>query len=125
MKYLLDSNALIYAVRPGAIYAPFRQWVEHDAAAFSAISRVEVLGFARLTNADALAFAAIFKLLPQLTVSDVVLDRAIEIRQELRLKTPDAVVAATALVHGLELVTADSDFTRVANLVVINPLFGT
>lgn len=122
MKYLLDSNALIYAVRPEALYASFRQWAEDGETAFSAISRVEVLGFARLTPADALVFAAIFRVMPQLPIDDAVLAKAIEIRQQTRLKTPDAVVAATALVHGLELVTADSDFSRVAGLLVVNPL---
>ena len=122
MTYLLDSNALIYAVRPEAFYAPFRRWVQRDATAFSAISRMEVLGFARLTPADTLAFAAIFRLVPELPITSEVLDAAIKIRQQFRLKTPDAVVAATALVHRLELVTADSDFTRVAGLIVLNPM---
>ena len=124
MKFLLDSNALIYAARPDARYAPFRLWVKHSAAVVSAISRVEVLGFTRLTVADARAFAAMFLLLPQLPITDAVLDQAVKIRQQTRLKTPDALVAATALVHGLELVTADSDFSRVAGLVVVNPLLG-
>ena len=122
MKYLLDSNALVYAVRPDARYTPFRHWVKHSDAGVSAIIRVEVLGFTRLTVADARAFAAMFLLLPQLPIIDVVLDQAIKTRQQLRIKTPDALVAATALVHGLELVTADSDFTRVAGLVAVNPL---
>ena len=61
MKYLLDSNALIYAVRPEALYAPFRQWAGRDETALSAISRVEILGFARLTDADSLAFTAILE----------------------------------------------------------------
>lgn len=85
---------------------------------------MEVLGFARLTHADALAFAALFRFLPQLPMNDVVLAKAIEIRQQTRLKTPDAIVAATALVHGLDLVTADFDFARVAGLAVVNPLLG-
>lgn len=124
MKYLLDSNALTYAVRPEAVCAPFRRWAERDETTFSAISRVEVLGFARLTPADALAFAALFRFLPQLPMNEAVLAKAIEIRQQTRLKTPDAIVAATALVHGLHVVTADSGFARVAGLVVVNPLLG-
>ena len=124
MKYLLDSNALIYAVRPDARNAPFRLWVKHPDAVVSAINRVEVLGFTRLTVADARAFAAMFLLLPQLPVTAEVLDQAVKIRQQFRIKTPDAIVAATALVHGLELITADNDFARVAGLVVVNTLLG-
>ena len=122
MKYLLDSNVLIYAVRPEAHYAPFRPWTKHPDANISAISRAEVLGFTRLSEADARAFAAMFQLLPQLPITDAVLDEAIKIRQQHRLKTPDAIVAATALVHGLELVTADVGFARVVGLAILNPL---
>jgi len=122
MKYLLDSNALIYAARPDALYAPFRPWVKHPDAAVSAISRVEVLGFTQLTSADARAFTAMFLVLPQLPITDAVLDQAVKIRQQLRIKTPDAIVAATALVHGLELITADSDFARIIGLTILNPL---
>ena len=125
MKYLLDSNALIYAARLEALYAPFRQWAQRDATAFSAISRVEVPGFARLTNEDALAFAAMFRLEPELPITSEVLDAAVKIRQQFRLKTTDAVVADTALVHDLDLVTADADFIRVAELTVVNPRLTT
>ena len=121
MKYLLDSNVLINAVRPEALYGSFRPWVKHPDAAVSAISRVEVLSFTQLTAADAVAFAAMFLLLPQLPITDAVLDQAIKVRQQFRLKTPDAIVAATALEHGLDLVTADQGFRRVAGLTVIDP----
>ena len=105
VKYLLDSNILINAARPEALYGACRPWVKHPDAAVSAISRVEVLSFTRLTAADAVAFAAMFLLLPQLPVTDAVLDLAVKIRQQFRLKTSDAIIAATALEHGLELIT--------------------
>ena len=94
----------------------------NDTTAVSAVSRVEVFGFTRLTAADARAFAAMFLVLPQLPITDPILNLAVSIRQQMRLKTPDAIVAATALFHGLELITADSDFARVTGLVVVNPL---
>ncbi len=43
----------------------------------------------------------------------------VEIRQNYRLKLPDAFVAATALSRGLPLVTADTAFGRVDSLAVI------
>lgn len=122
MKYLLDSNTLIYASQPDARFAVCRQWLERESVAISAISRVEVLGFRNLTLSDAQFFASVLRLVPQLPISDAVLDRAIKIRQQFRLKTPDAIVAATALEHGLEFITADQGFRRVSGLVVIDPL---
>ncbi len=122
MKYLLDSNTLIYASQPEARYVRCREWLEREGAVISAISRAEVLGFQRLTAIDAEFFATVLRFVPQLPITDAVLDRTVKIRQQLRIKTPDAIVAATALVHGLALVSADAGFARVAGLSVINPL---
>lgn len=122
MRYLLDSNALIYAARSEEVYLPLRTWANRPDVAVSAISQVEVLGFHNLTAADALFFSIVFDLLPQLAITEVVLQRAVRIRQQFRLKTPDAIIAATALEHDLILVTADNGFTRVAGLSLIDPL---
>jgi len=44
------------------------------------------------------------------------------LRQQHRIKIPDAVIAATALLHGLSLITRNlSDFKSIAGLAVINP----
>lgn len=58
---------------------------------------------------------------------EVVIDRAIatragRLRRETAIATPDALVAATALEHGLELVTRNRrDFERVEGLRVRDP----
>jgi predicted nucleic acid-binding protein len=51
-----------------------------------------------------------------------VVDRAIQIRKQFRVKTPDAIIAATAMEVGAVLVTRnESDFKKVDGLQVINP----
>lgn len=122
MKYLLDSNILIYAARPTPAYATLRQWVQHPDAAVSALSQVEVLGFHRLEAQDELFLRLAFAALPPPAISAAVLGRAVWVRQQFRLKTPDAIIAATALEHGLTLVTADQGFANLPGLPVIDPL---
>lgn len=124
MKYLLDSNTLIYSARPEPQFVALRPWIKHPDAAVSALAAVEVLGYHAISTADTIYFQALLRVLPQLPITDAVLGRAVTVRQRFRLKTADAIVAATALEHGLELVTADSDFIRVAGLVVVNPMPG-
>ncbi|MDQ2772618.1 MAG: type II toxin-antitoxin system VapC family toxin [Bacteroidota bacterium] len=121
MKHLLDSNLLIYAARPQPSYNVLRTWVERADSCVSAITLVEVLGFVKMQPEDALFFSIAFDFLPQLDITATIISRAIAIRRQIRLKTPDAIIAATALEHGLELVAADSDFARVVGLVVLNP----
>jgi len=122
VKYLLDSNILIYAARPTPAYATLRQWVQHPDAAVSALSQVEVLGFHRLEAQDELFLRLAFAALPPPAISAAVLGRAVWVRQQFRLKTPDAIIAATALEHGLTLVTADQGFANLPGLPVIDPL---
>ena len=48
--------------------------------------------------------------------------QTIRLRQQLRIKLPDAIIAATALTHGLPLLTRNtSDFGAVPGMLVLNP----
>jgi toxin FitB len=56
----------------------------------------------------------------QLHVDVAVADEAARIRRECNLKLPDALIAATAALRGLPVVTANArDFERVAQLRVL------
>ena len=56
----------------------------------------------------------------------VVAERAVVLRQERRMGLGDAIIAATALVHGLTLVTRNvDDFKHVAGLKLMNPFAPT
>jgi len=122
MKYLLDSNLLIYSARPEPQFVALRSWVKRPDAAVSALSQVEVVGYHAISASDELYFLALLRLLPQLASTEDILKRAVQIRQQFRLKTPDAIIAATALQHSLVLVSADNGFSRVAELELISPL---
>jgi len=57
-----------------------------------------------------------------LSVSKEVADKAIELRRSKRIKLADAVVASTALVNNLKLVTGNvRDFRGIRDLQIINP----
>lgn len=48
--------------------------------------------------------------------------QAAELRKVHRIKLPDAIIAATALVHGFKLITRNiADFKNIPNLELINP----
>jgi tRNA(fMet)-specific endonuclease VapC len=64
------------------------------------LQRVEVIGLAASDN--------------------VLIESVIEIRQQYRLKLPDAMIAAIALQKSASLVTKDQGFTRVGNLTIIS-----
>jgi predicted nucleic acid-binding protein len=56
-----------------------------------------------------------------LDVSPEVVDKTIELRRQYKIKLPDAIIAATALVYNLTLVSRNfDDFKRIAGLTVLD-----
>ena len=51
-----------------------------------------------------------------------VVAECVQIRRSRKIKTPDAIIAATAIVYNLTLITSDTDFKNIRNLQTINPL---
>lgn len=124
MRWLLDTNVWIdsHAGRADAC----RVFVQARAAAnawigFSGVTALEVLGYSGLTVADDQALRKILGEFQQVAVESAVIEEAIRIRKAHRLKSPDAIVAATALIQQAELVTRNtSDFKKVAGLTVLD-----
>ncbi|MDR2448786.1 MAG: type II toxin-antitoxin system VapC family toxin [Prevotellaceae bacterium] len=56
-----------------------------------------------------------------LGLSQKVVERCVQIRRNKKIKTPDAIIAATAIENGLTLITSDNDFANIPDLALINP----
>ena len=55
-------------------------------------------------------------------VTTNLIQNTIDIRQNYKLKLPDAIIAATALVYSLTLITRNTkDFENINGLKVVNP----
>ena len=117
---LVDSNILIFAAKPE--YPQLKELLEQDDIAVSDISLIEVLGYHGLTADAEDFFSAIFSLVTIIPISDEIRNRAIELRQQRNMKTADAVIAATALLHCTELITRDTDFNNIPDLIINNPI---
>ena len=117
---LVDSNILIYAAQPA--HAHLRQFIATHAPAVSAVSYVEVLGYHQLDAEERQYLEAFFRLARVLPLSQAVLDKAVGLRQQRKMSLGDALVAGTALVHGLPLVTRNlEDFQWIQGLSLLNP----
>ena len=117
---VLDTNILIYATKPGG--ERLRPWLDEPGAVVSIVSRIEALGYPRIALEEKCAIDAALRLLPEIGLTDAVASGAIVLRQQKKMALADAIIAATALVHGLPLVTRNvDDFKHVTGLKVINP----
>jgi toxin FitB len=117
---LLDSNILIYAAQPA--HTHLRQFIAIHAPAVSAVSCVEVLGYHQLDTQERQYLEEFFRLARVLPLSQTVLDQAVTLRRQRRISLGDALVAGTALVRGLTLVTRNvEDFQWIQGLSLLNP----
>jgi hypothetical protein len=117
---LLDSNIIIYAAQPE--HGALRQFIAEKAPAVSAVSYVEALGYHKLKQAERELLEAFFGEARLLPLSEAVLDATVRLRQLKKMSLGDSLIAATALVHDLTLVTRNvEDFQGIDGLRVLNP----
>ena len=119
---LLDSNIVIYGIHPDR--RGLRKWIDGlTSVSMSSLSRVEVLGYHKLTEDDRLATLFLISKFDQTPVTEAIIDEAIRLRQLRKMDLGDAIIAATALVHAETLATANiSDFKWIPGLSLVNPL---
>ena len=118
---LIDSNILIYAAQPE--HADLKKLLQGADVAVSNITRLEVLGYHKITEDQKKFFNAIFTLVKIIEVDNKVINKAIEIRQGKNVKVGDAIIAATAVLNHLELVTRNvDDFKHISAIHITNPL---
>ena len=122
-KYLIDSNAVIDYLRgslPDSGMA-FMNRVVNVIPKASIITKIEVLGF----NTSPEAYKMLTDFFDDtlvLPLSDEIAQKTIELRKAHRIKLPDAVIASTALVYDLQLITRNTqDFKNITDLEVVDP----
>jgi len=122
--YLLDTNVVIdYSadLLPDSGKQKLTRIID-DEFNISVVVKIEVLGYndlpAKIMQLEAfLDLAKVFPLDDDVTAKTIYLRRKYK-----KLKLPDAIIAATALVHDLIVVTRNTkDFINIKGLEVINP----
>lgn len=124
LSYLMDTNVIIdYTGKKFTGSAEVKlDAAFNDVFYYSVISRIEALGF----NADAAILQSLQDFLDlghQYYITDAISSQTILIRKALpKLKTPDAIIAATALVYNHTLLSRNlPDFKNIPGLTVIDP----
>jgi predicted nucleic acid-binding protein len=122
-RYLIDTNAVIDYL--GGKLTPsgmsFMGKIIDSRPIISVITKIELLGFN--------SYPSHYQLLENfvldaqvINLSEDIVDSCISIRKELKTKLPDAIIAATAVVNGLNLITLNTDdFKRIHTLIIIDP----
>jgi len=119
-RYLVDSNILIEftgGLLPENISTLLSDIIDQDFNV-SFINKIEVLGH---NTADE-AWINFINQASVITIDDDIIEQTIQIRKSHKIKIPDAIVAATAIINDLILLTRNTgDFKSVKNLRTENP----
>ena len=118
---LLDSNIIIIASKLAQVkLITYLRNNEKDLHT-SIISQIEVLGYHQLKQVERTFLENFFNTISTIPLNDLVADKAIELRQRKPLSLPDAVIAATALVYNLTLLTENTkDYAGIKDLKIVS-----
>lgn len=116
IKFLLDTNFILGLLKsqPVVLEEVALRHLSIAECAYSAITRIELLGFSGISRDEESLIRQKLERLTYLPLSRAIEDVAISLRQTRKIKLPDAVIAATALCAGIELLTLDKHLQSVA-----------
>jgi predicted nucleic acid-binding protein len=120
-KFLIDTNTLIDAQtkRLPESGLQFLAEVINEDFTVSFITYIEFLGYKDATKAT----ADFISLANVIQINKLIIDTCVTLRKTRRIKLPDAIIAATAIVLGYTLITNnEKDFTNIQGLEITNPM---
>ena len=121
MNYLLDTNFVINYFK--GIFsddaAKFTDSVINDLTYVSVITRMELLSSQSLKPKDEEVIKEFIFDSTVFSLEENIITKTILLRRTNKIKLPDAIIAATAIVHNLQLITHNlKDFKNIPELIV-------
>lgn len=118
--YLIDSNIIIYSALSENAFLRF--YIQEQPSFTSSISQIEVLGFKGINEEEKQYFESCFSLLNIINLDNFIISKAIKLRQKYKISLGDSIIAATAIIYNLNLLTRNiEDFEKVEELKIVNP----
>jgi hypothetical protein len=122
--YLLDTNTVIKFL-DGTLPTnalDFLNNVIDTECSISVITEIETLGFNFTAIEDENVMQLFIDNTNVIELSSLAVGQTIALRKQVKIKLPDAIIAATAIAYNLTLITSDiKDFKNIPNLNIITP----
>ena len=120
-EYLIDTNAVIDYL-DNKLPDTAAELIDSIEAKIAVITRMELLAWPGASKNQTLILNKFVDAAAVFNLEEPVILKAIEIRRATKTKLPDAIIAATALVHKLILITRNTkDFEKVSSLEIMDP----
>jgi hypothetical protein len=122
-QYLIDNNiiSLYFSGRISKSANLFLSDVIDRIPNISVITQIEALSWVNPDKSKELIVYNFINDANIISISSSIVKQCVSIRRARKIKTPDAIIAATAIIHNYILITCDNDFNNIEGLEVINP----
>jgi hypothetical protein len=125
IKYLWDTNTAIYYLQrqfPTSAEKFIDAIIIYDPPVISAITEIELLCWKNATEKDLEVLRNFIKDALVIELEQSIKLQTADIRKAYRIKLPDAIIAATAIIYDLPLLSRNTaDFIKVSGLKTVNP----
>ncbi len=114
LDYLIDTNIFILLLN-GELAEP----IPEGNLGYSIITQIEILSFSSLSQDEEQLIRTSLKTLSQISINTTIAEKTIQLRRKYRLKTPDAIILASAWEHGATLLSNDQQLLQINEVQVI------
>ncbi len=125
IKYIWDTNTVIYFLQqqfPPSAEKFMDNLINEARPAISAITEIELLCWKSASEKDMGVLQNFIDDSIVIELEQLIKYKTADIRKKLNIKLPDAIIATTALVYELTLITRNiADFKNIDGLQIINP----
>lgn len=120
-RYLIDSNVIIDFFN-GKLPENGKMFLQKILPEISIITNIELFATKHISESEKNQLEKFVKITKVHDVNSFIINDTIEIRQNYKIKLPDAIIAATAIVNNCMLITRnEEDFKNISYLQVLNP----
>ncbi len=125
VKHLWDTNTAIYYLQqqfPPNAEKFIDELLKDEQPVISAITEIELLCWKTATAKDLQVLQSFISDALVIELEQPIKLKTADIRKAHKIKLPDAIIAATAIIYGLTLISRNvSDFKSIQGLTIIDP----
>ena len=115
IDFIADTNFLIYFHEGNVKVESFAKY----SFGISIISEIELLSFQQITSYEEVQLKSLLNNCLHIDLNYKIKEQTIQLKKQNQIKLPDAIIAATAIVNKVPLVTADKGFSKIPGLNLI------
>lgn len=115
IDFVVDTNILVFLLSGSENIKQY----EGNHFGISIITEIELLGWYKITKEQKQVIKGLMRELTIFPLNEMIKEATIHLKQNQKIKTPDAIIAATSQWLRIPLLTADKDFKHIEDLDAI------